>query len=130
MAPASSGTRVPLLQLEAATLLSGAGNGAALVVLPWIALELTGSAGSAGLLAAATAVPLLASSLISGTVVDTLGRRRTSVVSDLLSAASVAAIPIVGHLFGLGLGWLVVLAVLAIVAAGLAVWPIATELST
>ena len=115
MAPASSGTRVPLLQLEAATLLSGAGNGAALVVLPWIALELTGSAGSAGLLAAATAVPLLASSLISGTVVDTLGRRRTSVVSDLLSAASVAAIPIVGHLFGLGLGWLVVLAVLGAV---------------
>ena len=52
----------PLVQLEAATLLSGAGNGAALVLLPWLVLELTGSAGSAGLLAAATAVPLLPSS--------------------------------------------------------------------
>jgi MFS family permease len=115
MAHAQRVSRVPLLQLEAATLLSGAGNGAALVVLPWIVLELTGSAGSAGLLAAATAIPLLASSLVSGTVVDTLGRRRTSVVSDLMSAASVAAIPIVSHLVGLSMAWLVVLAVLGAV---------------
>lgn len=114
-APPDPTTRVPLLQLEAATLLSGAGNGAAMVVLPWIVLELTGSAGSAGLLAAATAVPLLASSLFSGTVVDTLGRRRTSVVSDVMSAASVAAIPIIGHLVGLSMGWLIVLAVLGAV---------------
>lgn len=113
--PTAPTTRVPLLQLEAATLLSGAGNGAAMVVLPWIVLERTGSAGSAGLLAAATAVPLLASSLFSGTVVDTLGRRRTSVVSDLMSALSVAAIPVIDHVAGLGLGWLIVLAVLGAV---------------
>jgi MFS family permease len=130
---------VPLLQLELATLLSGAGNGAAMVVLPWIVLELTGSAGAAGLLAAATAIPLLGASLVSGTVVDTLGRRRTSVVSDLLSATSVAAIPIVGQLVGLSLGWLIVLAVVGAVfdpagvtaretmlpaAAGRAGWPL------
>jgi MFS family permease len=138
MAPARH-SPVPLLQLELATLLSGAGNGAAMVVLPWIVLELTGSAGAAGLLAAATAIPLLGSSLISGTVVDTLGRRRTSVMSDLLSATSVAAIPIVGQLFGLSLGWLIVLAVVGAVfdpagvtaretmlpaAAGRAGWPL------
>lgn len=114
-APPGPTTRVPLLQLEVATLLSGAGNGAAMVVLPWIVLERTGSAGSAGLLAAATAVPLLASSLFSGTVVDTLGRRRTSVFSDVMSALSVAAIPVVDHVIGLGLGWLIVLAVLGAV---------------
>jgi MFS family permease len=138
MAPARH-SPVPLLQLELATLLSGAGNGAAMVVLPWIVLELTGSAGAAGLLAAATAIPLLGSSLISGTVVDTLGRRRTSVMSDLLSATSVAAIPIVGQLVGLSLGWLIVLAVVGAVfdpagvtaretmlpaAAGRAGWPL------
>jgi MFS family permease len=138
MAPARH-SPVPLLQLELATLLSGAGNGAAMVVLPWIVLELTGSAGAAGLLAAATAIPLLGASLISGTVVDTLGRRRTSVMSDLLSAASVAAIPIVGQLVGLSLGWLIALAVVGAVfdpagvtaretmlpaAAGRAGWPL------
>lgn len=138
MAPARH-SPVPLLQLELATLLSGAGNGAAMVVLPWIVLELTGSAGAAGLLAAATAIPLLGASLVSGTVVDTLGRRRTSVMSDLLSATSVAAIPIVGQLVGLSLGWLIALAVVGAVfdpagvtaretmlpaAAGRAGWPL------
>ncbi len=130
---------LPLAQLEAATLLSGAGNGAALVVLPWLVLERTGSAGSAGLLAAATAVPLLLSSVFSGTVVDTIGRRRTALLSDVMSAVSVAAIPVLDQVLGLELGWLVALAVLGAVfdpagvtaretmlpaAAGRAGWPL------
>lgn len=108
-------SRLPLLQLELATLLSGIGNGVAMVVLPWIVLERTGSAGSAGVLAAATAVPLLVSSLLSGSVVDTLGWRRSAVGADVLSAVSVAAIPIVDRLVGLDLAWLVGLAVLGAV---------------
>lgn len=129
----------PLVLLEAATLLSGAGNGAALVLLPWIALELTGRASAAGLLAAATALPLLISSLVSGTIVDRVGRRRTAIGADLLSAASLAAIPLVDQAIGLDLGWLVGLAVIGAVfdpagvtaretmlpaAAGRAGWPL------
>jgi len=106
---------VPFLQLEAATILSGAGNGAALVVLPWLVLERTGNPADAGLLAAATALPLLASSLFSGALVDRMGRRRTSVVSDLCSAASVSAIPIVAATVGLNLPLLIALAVLGAV---------------
>jgi MFS family permease len=102
----------PFVLLEGATLLSAAGNGAAEVVLPWLVLERTGSAGAAGLLAAATAVPLLAVSVFSGTVVDTIGRRRASVGSDVLSAASVAAIPILDRFVGLHLGSLILLAVI------------------
>ncbi|MCB1003579.1 MAG: MFS transporter [Acidimicrobiales bacterium] len=132
-------TRRPLLLLEAATLLSGAGNGAALVLLPWIALERTGKASAAGLLAAATALPLLVSSLLSGTIVDRLGRKRTAVGADLLSAASLAAIPLVDLTIGLDLGWLVGLAVVGAIfdpagvtaretmlpaAAGRAGWPL------
>ena len=135
----AASTLRPLVLLEGATLLSGAGNGAALVVLPWLVLERTGSAGSAGLLAAATAMPLLLSSLFSGTVVDRFGRRATAVGSDLLSAASVAAIPIVDHLIGLNMVWLIALAVIGAVfdpagvtaretmlpaAAGRAGWPL------
>ena len=129
----------PLVLLEAATLLSGAGNGAALVLLPWIALERTGKASAAGLLAAATALPLLVSSLLSGTIVDRLGRRRTAIGADLLSAASLAAIPLLDRAIGLDLGWLVILAVVGAVfdpagvtaretmlpaAAGRAGWPL------
>ena len=105
-------SRTPFVLLEGATFLSAAGNGAAEVVLPWLVLERTGSAGSAGLLAAATAVPLLIASLFSGTVVDMLGRRRTSVGSDILSFAAVAAIPILDRYVGLNLGLLIALAVI------------------
>ena len=106
---------VPLVVLEASTLLSASGNAAATVVLPWLVLERTGSPGSAGVLAAATAIPLLASSLFSGTIVDLWGRRRTSVGSDVLSALSVAAIPLVDATLGLNLAWLVGLAVVGAV---------------
>ena len=129
----------PLLLLESATLISGVGNGAAMVVLPWLVLERTGSAGSAGLLAAATALPLLISSLFSGTVVDTFGRRPVAIGSDVLSAVAVAAIPLVDRFIGLDMAWLVGLAVIGAVfdpagvtaretmlpaAAGRADWPL------
>ena len=109
------GDRIPFVLLEIATLLSGAGNGAAAVVLPWLVLERTQSATSAGVLAAATAVPLLASSLFSGTIVDRFGRRRISIGSDVLSAVSVAAIPLIDYTLGLDLAWLVGLAVIGAV---------------
>ena len=106
---------VPLVQLEAATVLSGAGNGAALVILPWLVLERTGSAADAGILGAATALPLLASSLFSGAIVDRIGRRRTSIGSDLFSALSAASIPVVAATLGLNLPVLIALAVLGAV---------------
>ncbi len=84
----------PLLFLEAATLISGMGNGISLVALPWLVLEMTGRATAAGVVAAAMAVPLVVSSVFSGTVVDLLGRRVTSMASDLASGLAVAAIPL------------------------------------
>ncbi|MEW2377027.1 MFS transporter [Micromonospora sp. NPDC047812] len=107
--------RAPLLLVEAATLLSNTGNGVANVALPWLVLERTGSPTAAGVVAAASALPLLLSGLVSGTIVDLLGRRRTALVSDTLSAVSVAAIPVVDALLGLNLGWIVALAVLGAV---------------
>jgi MFS family permease len=102
----------PFVLLEAATVMSGSGNGVVLVVLPWLALERTGSAASAGIVASASAVPLLFAGLFAGSIVDRVGRRRAAIVSDLLSGVSVALVPIVDHTFGLDLGWLIALAVL------------------
>jgi MFS family permease len=103
----------PLLFLEAATLVSGTGNGISLVALPWLVLELTGRATAAGVVATAMAVPLVVSSVFSGTVVDLLGRRATSMASDLASALAVAAIPLLGLT-----GGLTVWAVAALAALG------------
>ena len=106
---------MPFIALEGSTLLAGLANGVAMVALPWLVLDLTGRADAAGLVALVSGVPTLFASLLSGTVVDTLGRRRTSVASDLLSAVSVAAIPIVGMTVGLSFGWVLGLAVLGAV---------------
>ncbi len=101
-----------VLWLEPATFISGVGNGITSVALPWLVLERTGSAAAAGLVAAATAVPLVLVALFSGTAVDLFGRRRTAIISDLLSAVSVLLIPLIDVFGGLTVGLLVVLAVL------------------
>ena len=102
----------PFVALEVATLLSATGNGIAMIALPWLVLELTGKASDAGLVAAAGVLPLLATALFAGTVVDRVGRRRTAVFSEGLSALSVAAIPVVGAFGNLTLTWLMALAAL------------------
>ncbi len=105
----------PFAALEAATALSGTANGIAMVAFPWLVLELTGSASAAAAIGAVTLLPLLLTSLVSGTLVDMVGRRRVSVVSDLLSLASVAAIPLLQAWVGLSFGLLAGLAVLGAV---------------
>ncbi|MCZ2817552.1 MFS transporter [Modestobacter sp. VKM Ac-2984] len=111
--PAVPPRRLPLLAVEAATLLSGTANGVTVVVLPWLVLERGGGAAGAGLVAAGTALPLVLTAVLAGVVVDRVGRRRVSVVSDVVSAAAVAAIPLLELATGgLGLGAVVALAAL------------------
>lgn len=95
-----------LLLLEGAVLASGIGNGVSAVAIPWLVLERTGHATAAGLVGTATALPLLLSALFSGSLVDIVGRRRTSVVSDICSALSVIAIPLVDRWLGLDMALL------------------------
>jgi len=84
----------PFIALEAATLIAGTGNGVAAIALPWLTLQLTNDPAAAGLVVAAGAVPTLIASLLSGVIIDRLGRQRTSVGSDVFSAISAAMIPV------------------------------------
>lgn len=84
------------MALEAATLIAGTGNGVAAIALPWLTLELTNDPAAAGIVVAAGALPTLVASLASGVIIDSLGRQRTSVGSDVFSAASAALIPLLG----------------------------------
>ncbi|GAA4479587.1 MFS transporter [Rhodococcus olei] len=102
----------PLLLVNLATLLSATGNGITVVALPWLVLQQTGRATDAAVVAGAATLPLLLSSLFSGTVVDRFGRRRTSLVSDCLSAVSVALIPVCAASVGLSVPVIAVLAAL------------------
>jgi MFS family permease len=102
---------VPVAYLSS-YLLSLLGNSIAAVALPLIVLQVTGSALSAGIVAAATAVPAVLAGLFMGVVIDRINRRTSSVVTDLVSAASVAALPVIDMITGLSLGWFVLFGII------------------
>ncbi len=92
--------------------LSLLGNAVAAVALPLIVLQTTGSALGAGVVAASTAIPAVLAGLFMGVVIDRINRRTSSVATDLVSAAAVAALPVVDAVSGLTIGWFVLLGVI------------------
>lgn len=112
-APAGGRTsRASLPVFVAAEAFSLFGNSAIAIVLPWLVLTRTGDPAVTGLVAAAAALPAIAAALVGGWLIDRVGQRRMSVVSDLGSAVSVAGLAVVDRVFGLDLGWFVALGVL------------------
>lgn len=102
---------VPVLYLASYTL-SLLGNSIAAVVFPLIVLQLTGSLLSTGILVASTAIPAFLAGLFAGVVIDRINRRTSSVVADLISAASIAALPVVDLITGLDLGWFILFGII------------------
>ena len=93
--------------------LSLLGNSIAAVALPLILLATTGDALAAGTLALICAVPQMAIGIVGGAALDRFNRRTISIASDLVSAASIALIPIVDMIWGLNFWWFVALGLLA-----------------
>lgn len=92
--------------------LSLLGNGIAAVALPLIVLQTTGNPLSVAAVATSTAVPALVVGLCAGIVLDRVNRRLCSILADIVSAVAVATIPVVDLVWGLDLGWFVVLAII------------------
>src|ERR1700749_1159511 len=105
--------RGPVLLILFATLMASSGTGISIVAFPWLVLQRHGSAEDAAVVSAAATLPLVLSTLVAGTAVDFFGRRPVSLVSNLLSGAAVAAVPLIAWLFGEGTVNVVSLAVLA-----------------
>ncbi|MEE6297354.1 MFS transporter [Georgenia wangjunii] len=101
---------VPVAYLSS-YLLSVLGNSIAAIALPLIVLQVTGSVLAAGAVAAATAVPAVLAGVLMGVVIDRVNRRTSSVVTDLVSAAAIAALPVVDMVAGLDVGWFILLGV-------------------
>ncbi|MCX6422669.1 MAG: MFS transporter [Actinobacteria bacterium] len=105
----------PIALLEGTNLLSGMSNGIVTIAIPWLVLQRTGSVTAAGLVAALSALPGIIASPFAGWAVDHFGRRIVSIVSDILSAVSVAAIPIVAMVTDLNIAIILALAMLGAV---------------
>ena len=104
-------TRLPVLYLTSYGI-SLLGNSVTAIALPLLVLLTTGSAGDAGLVAIAAAVPSAIAGLLMGSLVDRINRRTAAVLSDVISALALALLPIIEATAGLSLGWFIAIAVL------------------
>ena len=105
--------RTPLFGLLAANAISITGNRLTQLAIPWFVLQSTGSVAQTGLVGFFSLLPFVISSALGGVIVDRLGYRRASIVSDVASGAAVLGVPILYHTVGLPLA-----ALLALVFAG------------
>ncbi len=109
----------PFVFMQLASIASVVSGSMTFIAIPWIALELTGSATSAGLVVALTAIPTLLFAPFLGSVIDKFGRRRTAIVAEVLAGLVALLIPIVSGLWELSIPLLIVIGILrAMVAPG------------
>ncbi|MBW2702005.1 MAG: MFS transporter [Deltaproteobacteria bacterium] len=108
-----TGARRNFRLLFVGQLISQFGDSIFHIGLLWLALDLTGSKSSTGIIAAAGYLPAVILSLAAGVVADRMDRRRLMMACAALQAFVVAAVPLLGYW-----GWLNGVS-LAVVAFGL-----------
>jgi MFS family permease len=107
-----------LIGLLTANAISLTGTQITMIALPWYVLTTTGSAVTTGLVSFAGMTPYLLLRLLGGPVIDRVGARRVSVISDLISVVFSGLIPLLYVLHALPLPVLLVLAASAGAARG------------
>ena len=109
----------PFILLQAASFMSLVSGSMTFMLMPWIAIELTGSAANAGLMITLTSIPGLLLSPVMGGFIDRFGRRRVAILSELGSAVMNLVIALVAMAVGLDLGSLIAIAIIkTIVSSG------------
>ncbi len=109
----------PFILLEITAFTSAMSGSMVFLLMPWITLQLTHSASSAGLAVTLTAIPGLLISPFAGSLVDKFGRRRAAIFMEFLPALANLSIPIVAVFTHLNLGLFLALSVVrAIVGSG------------
>lgn len=109
----------PFVLTQFASVTSVISGSMVFIAMPWMALELTGSATSSGLVVAITAIPTLLMAPFLGSFIDKFGRRRTSIWVEILAGLAALLIPLVAGIWEMSLAWLIAIGVLrAMVAPG------------
>jgi len=100
---------IPLYSLFIANAISLVGNVFSLIAIPWFVLQTTGSATQTGITGFFTILPVVLAGFLGGTLIDRLGYKRTSIISDLASGVTTALIPLLYFTVGLEFWQLIVL---------------------
>ncbi len=101
--------RTPLYALLVANTVSLLGSQFTIVALPWFVLVTTGSAAKTGLTGFSVALPFFLVGIFGGALVDRFGYRNTSVLADIVSGVTIAAVPLLYRTIGLAFWQLLVL---------------------
>ncbi|MFI7025830.1 MFS transporter [Micromonospora sp. NPDC049900] len=97
----SRASRTPLVGLLVGHTVSLTGNMLTIIALPLYVLAETGSAAATGITGAVATAPIVLGGALGGVLVDRIGYRRASVLADLVSCLTVAAIPLLHATVGL-----------------------------
>ena len=81
--------------------ISRTGNVVTLFAIPFLVLETGGGPIQVGIAAAAATAPVVLGAPLGGVLVDRIGYLRSSVISDVVSGATIALIPLLAALTGL-----------------------------
>lgn len=100
---------IPLYSLFIANAISLVGNVFTMIAIPWFVLQTTGSATQTGITGFFTILPVVLAGFFGGTLIDRLGYKRTSIVSDLASGLTTAMVPILYFTIGLEFWQLMIL---------------------
>lgn len=99
----------PIFCLFTANAISLVGNVLSAIAIPWFVLQTTGSATQTGITGFFNILPVVLAGFFGGTLVDRLGYKRTSVISDIASGITTALIPLLHFTIGLQFWQLMVL---------------------
>jgi len=105
--------RTGLSALVAAHAISQTGNVVTAFAVPFYVLALGGSGVEIGIAAAFATAPVIVGGPLGGVVVDRVGHRRAAIVADVVSGASVLAMPVLALTVGLPFWALLVLVFVA-----------------
>ena len=84
----------PLILLEASSTIGFLGGSMMFMLFPWLAISLTGSATTAGLMVSLVNIPGLILSPLMGSFIDRFGRRRSAILMEFLPALASLSVPI------------------------------------
>lgn len=93
--------RKPVYALFTANIISYVGSRLTLLAVPWFVLQTSGSVVQMGITAFVSTLPLVISAFFGSTLIDLLGFKRSSVVSDIISGICVACVPLLANTVGL-----------------------------
>jgi len=85
------------------------GNVFTTIAIPWFVLQTTGSATQTGITGFFTILPVVLAGFFGGTLIDRLGYKPTSIISDLASGVTTALVPILYFTVGLEFWQLMIL---------------------